>query len=227
MTGSLRDRLRANESGRRRAGFAVIALLLLTAGFLVRPILVPEDHSAAPVLSAVEIGFAQDMTAHHEQALIMVQRLDSGVDPTVRQLAQQIGDTQRMEIGTMMGWLRLANAAPDSKTPMAWMNSAAAHEHSMAAMPTMTSANGTSMPGMATQAELDALATARGAQAEVLFLQLMLRHHRGGVAMAKAADELITKGPVKEAARGMVTAQSQEAGLMTVMLAQRGAQPLS
>ncbi|MFE3188324.1 DUF305 domain-containing protein [Nocardia sp. NPDC059240] len=215
---------------RRPAGFAVLLLTVFTAGFLVRPLALDESRSAAPVLNAVEIGFSQDMTSHHEQALIMVLRLDSGVDPTVRRLAQQIGDSQRMEIGTMLGWLRLANAAPDSKHPMAWMNTAAAHEHSpssMAGMSTMTSTNGTSMPGMATQAELDALATARGQDAEVLFLQLMLRHHRGGVAMAKAADALLASGPVKEAARGMITAQSQEAGLMTVMLAQRGAQPLS
>ncbi|WP_460724040.1 DUF305 domain-containing protein [Nocardia heshunensis] len=202
-------------------------LTVFTAGFLVRPLAISYGSSTASVLNSVEIGFSQDMTSHHEQALIMVLRLDSGVDPTVRRLAQQIGDSQRMEIGTMLGWLRLANAAPDSRHPMAWMNTAAAQQHSMTGMSTMTSANGTSMPGMATQAELDALATARGQDAEVLFLQLMLRHHRGGVAMAKAADELLASGPVKEAARGMITAQSQEAGLMTVMLAQRGAQPLS
>lgn len=217
MTAALRGRLRP-------LGTVVLALALVAVGMLIRPLLVPESHSAAPVLTPVEIGFAQDMSSHHTQALIMVQRLDSGVDPSIRQLAQQIGDTQRMEIGTMQGWLRLANASPDSRHPMAWMNSDTAHDHSM---PTMTSSNGTSMPGMATQAELDQLAAARGADAETLFLQLMLRHHRGGVAMAKAADQLIASGPVKEAARGMITAQSQEAGLMTLLLAQRNAQPLS
>lgn len=208
---------------RRPAALAVLALALLAAGMLLRPLLIPESRSAPPVLSRVEIGFSQDMTAHHEQALIMVQRLDSGVDPTVRRLAQQIADAQRMEIGTMLGWLRLANASPDSTHPMAWMtaDAAAAHDHSMPAM------TGTSMPGMATQAELDSLAAARGKAAEVLFLQLMLRHHRGGVAMAQAADRLLASGPVKEAARGMITAQSQESGLMTIMLAQRDAQPLS
>ncbi|MTE14527.1 DUF305 domain-containing protein [Nocardia aurantiaca] len=210
---------------RRSSGSAVLVLALLAAGVLLRPLLIPESHSAPQVLGQVEIGFCEDMAAHHEQALLMVQRLDSGVDPTVRRLAQQIGDAQRMEIGTLFGWLRLANASPDSKHPMAWTNSAstAAHDHSM---PAMTAA-GTAMPGMATQAELDSLAAARGKDAEILFLQLMLRHHRGGVAMAKAADELIGSGPVKEAARGMITTQSQEAGLMTIMLAQRNAQPLS
>lgn len=45
-----------------------------------------------------------------------------------------------------------------------------------------------SMPGMATMAELDALAASRGPDAEILFLQLMERHHRGGIAMGQAAD---------------------------------------
>ncbi|GAB3203601.1 DUF305 domain-containing protein [Nocardia tengchongensis] len=219
MTGTLRERVR------RPLAIAVLALTLLAAGMLLRPLLIPE-HETPAVLNQTEIGFSQDMAAHHGQALIMVQRLDSGVDPTVRQLAQQIADAQRMEIGTLLGWLRLANASPDSKHPMAWMtsDSAGAHDHSM---PTMAATNGTAMPGMATQTELDALAVARGKDAEVLFLQLMLRHHRGGVAMAKAADQLVASGPVKEAARGMIAAQSQEAGLMTIMLAQRNAQPLS
>lgn len=213
---------RRGDRVRRPLAIAVLAVALLVAGMLLRPVLIPENHPAPTVLSQVEIGFSQDMSAHHEQALIMVQRLDTGVDPTVRQLAQQIADTQRMEIGTLLGWLRLADASPRSAHPMTWMGSA--HDHSM---PTMTGADGTAMPGMATQAELDALAAARGKDAEVLFLQLMLRHHRGGVAMAKAADQLVASGPVKESARGIIAAQSQEAGLMTIMLAQRNAQPLS
>ncbi|WP_306364971.1 DUF305 domain-containing protein [Nocardia sp. CC227C] len=194
----------------------------------LRPSLIPDNRSAPPVLDAVEIGFTRDMLAHHEQALLMVQRLDPAADPAIRKLAQQISDTQRVEIGTMLGWLRLAGVSPTTREPMAWMRAseaAAAHGHSA---PTSTTAanSGQRMPGMASYAELDALASARGADAETLFLQLMLRHHLGGVTMAKAADELLTSGPVKEAARAMMTAQNQEAGIMTIVLAQRGAQPL-
>lgn len=230
------DRIRRRLRGfgyrwRRPAAFTVLALALLTTGFLVRPLVVPESVSAAPVLTPVEIGFAQDMLAHHEQALFMVQRLDPAADPTIRRLAQQIADTQRTEIGTMLGWLRLADASPSNTHPMAWMHtkSAATADHSMTGMPGMdmpATQPGTTMPGMATQAELDHLATTRGTDAETLILQLMLRHHRGGVAMAQAVDQLLPSGPVKEAARGMITTQSQEAGLMALLLAQRGAQPL-
>ena len=82
------------------------------------------------------------------------------------------------------------------------------------------------MPGMATTAELDALAAARGRDAETLFLQLMQRHHLGGIAMAQAADHLLDDGPVKQTARSMILEQGSETGLMTALLDQRGAGPL-
>jgi uncharacterized protein (DUF305 family) len=209
----------------RWGSYAAVALTLLVIGAALRPVVLPEKHTAAPVLDATEIGFAQDMTAHHQQAIQMVQRLDPGVDPQVSRLAQQIDQSQRVEIGTMLGWLRLANAAPTADRPMAWMaaDMAAAHHHSMS---TTSTAAPPAMPGMATMAELDRLSAARGRDAEVLFLQLMYRHHQGGIAMARAADQQIASGPVKEQARAMLVAQSQETGLIALMLNQRGAQPL-
>ncbi|CAN5274079.1 hypothetical protein BH09ACT9_BH09ACT9_31810 [soil metagenome] len=53
-----------------------------------------------------------------------------------------------------------------------------------------------------------------------MFLQLMHRHHLGGVEMAQAADQLMADGPVKQAARDIMAAQSQEAGLIAVLLTQ-------
>ncbi|RDI55743.1 DUF305 domain-containing protein [Nocardia mexicana] len=207
------------------ACLAAGVLILLVMGAALRPLIWPETHTAARILNDTEIGFAQDMTAHHQQAVQIVQRLDPGVDPMVQRLAQQIDQSQRVEIGTMLGWLRLANASPMSQHPMAWMaaapDNAAAHRHSPASPP----APGV-MPGLASQAELDALSAARGREAEVLFLQLMYRHHQGGVAMAQAADREIASGAVKEALRGMIVGQSQECGLMAVLLSQRGTQPL-
>ncbi|MEV6280117.1 DUF305 domain-containing protein [Nocardia sp. NPDC051832] len=198
----------------RIAALAAAAFSLLVLGAALRPLFFAENHTAAPVLNSIEVGFAQDMTAHHQQALLMVQRLDPAAGPPVRRLAQQLADTQRMEIGTMLGWLRLANASPMSPRPMAWMQTAAHHHSGTPA------ASPTSMPGMATMPELDALAAAKGRDAEILFLQLMIRHHEGGTAMTKAADELLEAGPVKEAARSMFQSQSQEIGVMSVLLTQ-------
>ncbi len=207
----------------RALAYAAAAVILLVMGAALRPLLLPDNATPPRVLSDTEIGFAQDMTAHHQQAVLMVARLDPGVDPAVWRLAQQIDQTQRTEIGAMLGWLRLANASPTARRPMAWMSdTVAAHHGSTPAAPPEP----TTMPGLASMTELDRLATAHGRDAETLFLQLMYRHHQGGIAMARAADAEIHSGPVKEAARGMLSAQSQELGLMAVMLNQRGAQPL-
>ncbi|MFC9471320.1 DUF305 domain-containing protein [Nocardia sp. NPDC056952] len=201
-----------------RVAFAGAAVLFLLAlGAALRPLFVTETATPAPVLTTTELGFVQDMTAHHQQALILTERLDPAADPTVRRLADQIADTQRVEIGTLLGWTQLAGAAPTADVPMTWM--AGTHHHSTAAPATM--------PGMATIADLDTLAVARAADAETLFLQLMYRHHAGGVTMARAADTLLTSGPVKQAARAMAQSQSQEMGYLGMLLDLRGARPTS
>ncbi|WP_067475874.1 DUF305 domain-containing protein [Nocardia amamiensis] len=207
----------------RTAAAVSVAFALLVLGAALRPLVFPETPSATPVLTAVEIGFVQDMTAHHQQALVMVQRLDRAVDPAVVRLADQLDRTQCLEIGTMLGWLRLAGAAPTSSRPMAWTPTA--HHHS-GTVPAASPGSPGAMPGMANTAELDTLAAARGRQAEILFLQLMFRHHQGGIAMAEAADSLLRSGPVKELARAMIHEQGREAGMMGMLLAQRGAIPL-
>ncbi|WP_236567348.1 DUF305 domain-containing protein [Nocardia sp. CY41] len=206
----------------RIAAAASAAFALLVLGAALRPLMFPESRSAAPVLTDVEIAFAQDMTTHHQQALLMVQRLDRSIDPVIARLAEQLDRTQRLEIGTMLGWLRLAGAPPGAAHPMAWMPSAeASHRHAAA-----VAGAAPPMPGMASTAELDDLAAARGGSAEILFLQLMFRHHQGGIAMAEAADGLLRSGPVKEMARAMIHGQSQEAGVMGMLLTRRGAAPL-
>ncbi|MEV4236625.1 DUF305 domain-containing protein [Nocardia sp. NPDC050408] len=200
------------------AALVSLAVLLLAVGAAIRPVLITDDKAAPPVLSSTEIGFTQDMVAHHSQALLMTQRLDSGVDGTVRALAQQISDTQRTEIGMLLGWLRMARVVTINPHPMAWMHTdqpnLTQHQH---ATPTSTADH---MPGMATQAELDALAAARGADAEALFLRLMQRHHVGGIQMAQAADRQLSSGIVEQAARDMIDTQSREVGLM-MLLTQR------
>ena len=213
----------------RVAAFGCLAVMLVVLGAAVRPLMFTEQAAPAEILSDNEIGFVHDMVAHHQQALFIAQRLNVNVDPAVSRLAQQIDDSQRTEIGMMLGWLRLVNVTPGSRTPMEWMHTAsnstdlAAHHGVVTSEATRGQA---SMPGMATMAELDSLTSATGVDAEVLFLQLMERHHRGGIVMAQAADELLADGPVKQSARDMISTQSQESGLMALMLAQRGAQPL-
>ncbi|WP_307188336.1 DUF305 domain-containing protein [Nocardia alba] len=76
----------------------------------------------------------------------------------------------------------------------------------------------TSMPGMATQQELDILSAARGQDADLVFLGLMQRHHFGGIQMARAADQLLEGGVVEQTAREMMSSQGQEAGIMGLQI---------
>ena len=78
------------------------------------------------------------------------------------------------------------------------------------------------MPGMATSDQLRALRAASGDQMDVLFLQLMLRHHEGGVIMLQYASEHASVPEVRNLAAQMLSAQSSESEYLKQLLAARG-----
>lgn len=82
------------------------------------------------------------------------------------------------------------------------------------------------MAGMASTEEVQRLRVAASRDAEVLFLQLMIRHHEGGVLMAKALLDSSEHDDVVALARGIDSGQTGEIQTMTQMLAARGGQPL-
>ncbi|MGG7377677.1 DUF305 domain-containing protein, partial [Escherichia coli] len=79
----------------------------------------------------------------------------------------------------------------------------------------------------ATDEELRRLRTAPGTEAEILFLQLMIRHHEGGVLMARAIKELTHRADVVRIATSIDEGQRVEIATMSEMLAQRGARPFT
>ena len=79
------------------------------------------------------------------------------------------------------------------------------------------------MPGMATPAELSRLDRLNGREAEVLFLQLMTRHHIGGVEMARAYLAISADSALTPLATGIVTSQEYELDLMRSLLRARQA----
>jgi len=78
------------------------------------------------------------------------------------------------------------------------------------------------MPGIATDDEVAALTAARGVEAETLFLELMIRHHQGGIHMASAAASTAATDFVRKLAGGMVESQQAEIDYMADLLAARG-----
>jgi uncharacterized protein (DUF305 family) len=138
----------------------------------------------------------------------------------VRTLAYDIETSQFNQVGQMQGWLDAWGLPPANPgTPMAWMGGS----DDMGSM--SMSASGL-MPGMATQAEVTKLQTMTGKAMDVYFLQLMLRHHQGGLPMAQYAAAHASEPYVRNAAQKMAEGQSAEIVLMEQLLRQRGGSPL-
>jgi uncharacterized protein (DUF305 family) len=203
-----------------------IGLLVIgfAVGFLVQ---MPLADKGVPIPAddSVDVGFAQDMTVHHNQAIEMATiGYTNAVDPLVKNLAYDILTTQQNQVGQMQGWLALWDKAPlSSGGYMAWMT--ADSGHSMSGMSTETGPVST-MPGMASADDMSRLRTATGSAVDVLFLQLMLRHHQGGLEMMQYGATYAETAAVRQLAQTMVDTQTSEAQLMTQMLSQKGAQPL-
>ncbi|HEU0196765.1 MAG TPA: DUF305 domain-containing protein [Nevskiaceae bacterium] len=184
--------------------------------------------AANPHPNAADIGFCQDMILHHKQAVLMAMLALDRATPTVRTLAKSILSSQSREIGVMGGWLALWGAPQGSAAPMVWMSAAPARE-GMHRPPPATASSHTEvlrMPGMATGLQLGQLQRDSSRAFDILFMQLMIRHHQGGIAMARAAMRRAATRVVRHAARAMVFEQAREIALMTGMLRADGAQPL-
>jgi len=205
-------------SGRTRRAvlIALGAVVLLGFGFGLGLLAGDRSDTAGP--GPVDIGFAQDMSVHHAQAVDMATtELVGGADPAVKNLAFDILTSQQSQIGRMQGWLT-SWGEPLLPTGgyMGWM----AHSDGMAHAHHGATA---AMPGMASAEDLARLRRAEPPQRDVLFLQLMLRHHQGGTDMLAAAAEGAQVGYVRDLARQMLATQVSESALMTDMLRQRNA----
>jgi uncharacterized protein (DUF305 family) len=202
---------------------AVVGLLLLgAAGGLLVGGFPGSGAPAVPARDSVDVGFSQDMIVHHQQAVTMASwERDHTTDPVVHQLAADIEATQTGQIGRMQGWLELWGAPPlPTGGHMAWMTEPG-HGH------TPTATGGVAaMPGMATDEDLAALRAATGPQLDVLFLQLMLRHHEGGAGMLEYAAERAAVPQVRNLASQMLRSQTTESDYLRQLLAERGGQPL-
>ncbi|MGI5159829.1 DUF305 domain-containing protein [Microbispora sp. CA-102843] len=207
---------------RRRLPVLGLVVVLLAAATLVLFF----TRQGTPGDASPEAGFARDMGVHHAQAVEMSFILrDKTSDEPLRSLAYDIITTQSTQRGIFMGWLQQWGLDQSSGRPaMAWM---AGHGHGGAA--TTAATPGTmpgTMPGMATEEEMNRLRQVTGRDAEILFLQLMIRHHQGGVDMAEGLLKLSDRDEVRALAQHIVDGQNAEIRTMTDLLARRGAQPL-
>ena len=115
-----------------------------------------------------DVRFMHGMIPHHAQALEMAALIPERTEHEgLRLLGRRIEISQRDEIAWMTRWLeRRGETAPMME---------AEHAHGLD--------EGGLMPGMLSHEEMTALAAARGAEFDRLFLGGMIKHHRGALTM--------------------------------------------
>ncbi len=223
------DTSRSTKSRWLVIGAALVVMLILGFGLgaLTTRLIDSDAEPATPAAGSVEVGFAQDMSVHHLQAVTMAGwARDHTTDPAIKTLAFDIERTQTGQVGRMKGWLGLWGQ-PEQATGayMTWMTEPMAG-HGAHGDAGMKPSNGAPMPGMATTAELTKLRSLTGKEMDVFFLQLMLRHHEGGTAMAQYGHDHTAIADVKSLTQSMLVSQGAEITLMKGLLQERGAAPL-
>ncbi|MFC9249123.1 DUF305 domain-containing protein [Streptomyces sp. NPDC057136] len=149
-----------------------------------------------PAPNSADFRYAQMMIEHHAQALVMTDLVaDRAGSSSVKRFADRIASGQKPEIAAMEGWLK--NNGGDKRKQT--------HDHS-------------TMPGMATEAQLKELRAARGKAFDELFLKLMITHHQGAITMATEALSEGNDIPVEEMATDVVAQQTVEIDRMRTLL---------
>lgn len=147
-----------------------------------------------------DVMFAQMMIPHHEQA---VEMSDIALDPTVgasdavRQLATRIKGAQDPEIELMTGLLTGWGKSTEMDMSM---------DHS------------SMMDGMLTADELDGLSLLRGADFDRAWMEAMVKHHEGALAMAKDVLEDGSDPAVRKLSEEIVAGQQAEIDEMRGLL---------
>ncbi|MFD7256144.1 DUF305 domain-containing protein [Streptomyces sp. NPDC059874] len=152
--------------------------------------------------NAADVAFAKGMIPHHRQAVEMADLAPSRAESAeVKQLAEQIKKAQDPEIKTLSGWL----TSWGEQVPAEGAADHSAH-----------GAGGTG--GMMTAEEMDRLGKSSGKAFDTAFMQLMIKHHEGAVAMARAEKTAGAFPEAKTMADAIISSQTAEIAKMNGLL---------
>ncbi|MFF3305471.1 DUF305 domain-containing protein [Streptomyces sp. NPDC002908] len=149
--------------------------------------------------NSADVAFAKGMIPHHRQAVEMADLApDRAESAEVKKLAGEIKKAQDPEIKTLSGWLTSWGEQVPAEGAM---------DHSM---------HGSG--GMMTAEEMDSLEKASGKAFDTAFMEMMIKHHEGAVAMAKTqkADGAFPKA--KTMADAIISSQTAEMATMNSLL---------
>lgn len=165
------------------------------------------DHDAA------DVTFAQNMIAHHRQAVEMAGLAETqAASPEVKTLARQIRDAQAPEIATMVGWLN----DWDESTMAPGGGQGGGHD--MNGHGGRGGGMNDNAGGMMSEGGMASLGNASGAVFDRMFLEMMIEHHRGAVEMAQTELRDGRYGPAKELADSIKNTQTTEIATMQDLL---------
>lgn len=139
--------------------------------------------------------FAFMMIPHHQQAIYMSElALERSTNPDIQDLATRIIAGQTPEITLMESWISDVDGTPGMMS-------------------------GSSMPGMggmASEEEMDTLATLDSPEFDQEFLTLMIEHHEGALDMVEMIEDS-TNPEVVGLASDIVRVQTEEIAEMTAL----------
>ncbi len=138
-----------------------------------------------------DVAFATGMIPHHAQAVTMAEMAASkATNAEVKTLAATIKAAQAPEITQMSGWLTgWGQPVPDTTMGGSSMNMG---------------------DGMMTDAEMSQLGKTTGAAFDRMWLQMMIKHHQGAVAMATTELKSGSNAEAKKLAQAIITSQQAE-----------------
>ena len=188
----------------RRVAVGVAACVALAIGLSACSSTVSQDRpvtstsDAAAAHNDADVAFLQQMIPHHAQAIEMSNLLltKAGADPQVVAQALSIRIKQASEIEMMRGWLTTWGLGPTAEQQP---------HHS-------------GQCGMVSPAELAALNDAEGNAKNRLYLELMITHHEGAIAMARTEADFGQSSFATDFARGIMSSQQREIDVMRTML---------
>jgi uncharacterized protein (DUF305 family) len=184
-------------------------------------------HETVRDFNEIDIGFAQSMIIHHDQAISMAMLVKGKVSPNLDLLANGILTAQLLEMGQMKGWLNAWNQqiTPPVKGAMAWVEDAknVSNVQDLLYIAQCKASKG-AMPGMLNVDQFNEMRAMTGQNLERRFLEAMIAHHEAAIPMARFAvnngESLLVKG----LAKSIIREQAAEISLMNKLLEQINAE---
>ena len=163
---------------------------------------------AAKPYNDADIAFATDMIQHHAQALEMVDMtMDRKLDPKVTALVEDIRIARAPEIEQMVDLLDEWDGQPIPETTRDHAN---AHGDTGMEMDT-------TLPGMMSTDDMEALEATRGAEFQARWLTTMIEHHQGAMEMAMTEKDQGEDKKARALAEDIVESQDDQVKTMRTL----------